>query len=125
MEISSPMFEDSVAIPKKYTCDGENINPALTFTAVPVTARSLVLIMDDPDAPSGTFTHWIMWNMDPETILIDEDSFPPDAVQGLNSTGKPGYTGPCPPSGVHRYFFRLFALDTVLDLPPTADVIQL
>lgn len=125
MEISSPMFEDGAAIPKKYTCDGENINPPLTIIAVPVTAKSLVLIVDDPDAPSGTFTHWTLWNIDPETILIDEDSYPPDAIQGVIGTGKPGYTGPCPPSGIHRYFFRLFALDTILDLPPTADVTQL
>ncbi len=119
MKISSPMFQNNSAIPKKYTCDGENINPPLEISEVPVKAQSLVLIMDDPDAPSGTWVHWVIWNIDPKTTRIEENSVPIKAVEGTTSFGRTGYGGPCPPSGTHRYFFKLYTLDTKLDFSPS------
>jgi hypothetical protein len=118
MDIKSPAFENNTQIPSKYTCNGENINPPLIFTEVPSNAQGLALIVDDPDAPSGTWTHWIVWNIPPKTTQIDEDSTPMESIEGINSSRRPGYGGPCPPFGTHRYFFRLYALDTKLDLPP-------
>jgi Raf kinase inhibitor-like YbhB/YbcL family protein len=117
MKISSPAFENNSKIPEKYTCDGENINPPLKIEGVPKEAKSLVLIVDDPDAPMGTFLHWLVWNIPPETNLIGENSLPEGAVQGKNDFGKENYGGPCPPFGTHRYFFKLYALDKILDLP--------
>ncbi len=114
MEIMSPAFEDEGLIPGKYTCDGEDVNPPLKIDAVPDGAESLALIMDDPDAPSGTFVHWVVWNIDPGVSEIEADSVPGE--QGLNSFKKTDYGGPCPPSGTHRYYFKLYALDTTLDL---------
>jgi len=99
-------------------CDSENINPELNIAGVPESAKSLALIMDDPDAPSGMFVHWVMWNI-PVTDVIEEDSAP--GTEGLNGRGETGYIGPCPPSGEHRYFFKLYALDTTLDLPQNTD----
>lgn len=121
MKLTSPVFADNQTIPAKYTCDGENINPPLEISDVPENAKSLVLIMDDPDAPAGIWMHWIMWNLDPATKIIAENSVPAGAVEGLTSFGQPGYGGPCPPSGVHRYFFKMYALDTMLDLPSATD----
>ena len=118
MRIESPAFQNRERIPSKFTCDGQNINPPLRFSEVPEEARSLVLISDDPDAPMGTWVHWTLWNIPPETREIAEDSVPEGSVQGATSFGKPGYGGPCPPSGTHRYFFKLFALKTKLDIPP-------
>jgi Raf kinase inhibitor-like YbhB/YbcL family protein len=118
MKIESPAFQNNERIPSKFTCDGQNINPQLRFSEVPEEAKSLVLISDDPDAPMGTWVHWTVWNIPPETREIPEDSVPEGSVEGLTSFGKPGYGGPCPPSGTHRYFFKLFALNTRLDLPP-------
>ena len=118
MKIISPAFSSNQLIPKKYTCDGENINPPLQISDVPKEAKSLVLIVDDPDAPGGTFLHWLVWNIDVNTLLmIEENSLPPGAFQGKNDFGKENYGGPCPPSGTHRYFFKVFALDKTLDLP--------
>jgi Raf kinase inhibitor-like YbhB/YbcL family protein len=114
MEISSSAFHHEGSIPKKYTCQGQDINPQLTITEVTPDAKSLALIMDDPDAPNGTWTHWVMWNILPTIDIIAEDSVPSNAVQGKNSWGKNSYGGPCPPSGTHRYYFRLYALDMVL-----------
>lgn len=116
MKIWSPVFEHNGFIPKKYTCDGEDINPPLVIEEVPVKAKSLVLIIDDPDAPRGTFTHWLLWNIPADINEVKEGEIPAGAVQGLNDFGKLDYGGPCPPSGVHRYFFNLYALDEVLDL---------
>ena len=113
MKILSAAFLDGQLIPEKYTCKGENINPELIFEDVPVATKSLSLIMDDPDAPSGTFTHWVIFNMPPETKTIPEKSNPPGMV-AKNGTGQNIYTGPCPPSGTHRYYFKLYALDAVL-----------
>ena len=118
MKISSPAFENNSKIPEKYTCDGENINPPLKIEGVPKEAKSLVLIVDDPDAPIGTFLHWLVWNIPPETNFIEENSLPEGAVQGRNDFGKENYGGPCPPFGTHRYFFKVYALDKVFDLPP-------
>lgn len=115
MKITS-VFANNTKIPSKYTCDGENINPPLSFSDIPANARSLVLIMEDPDAPSGTWVHWIVFNIIPETNEISENSLPENAAEGMTSFGEKGYGGPCPPSGVHRYFFKLYALDTVLEL---------
>jgi Raf kinase inhibitor-like YbhB/YbcL family protein len=117
MKISSPAFEENSKIPEKYTCDGENVNPPLKIEGIPKEAKSLVLIVDDPDAPMGTFLHWLVWNIPPETNLIEENSLPEGAVQGKNDFGKENYGGPCPPFGTHRYFFKLYALDKKLDLP--------
>jgi len=125
MKISSPAFQAQQNIPVKYTCDGQNINPPLAFVNVPSQAQSLVLIVDDPDAPAGTWTHWTLWNIDPHIAGIDENSVPPGAVQGKTSFGKPGWGGPCPPSGTHRYFFKLYALDADLNLSASADVQEL
>lgn len=122
MRITSPAFENNQPIPRKYTCDGENINPPLIFADLPEEAKSLVLIVDDPDAPMGTFTHWTVWNIDPGVSFIPENSVPEGAIEGMTDFGKPGYGGPCPPSGTHRYFFKLYALNTVLILEPKAKV---
>ncbi|MFP4423646.1 MAG: YbhB/YbcL family Raf kinase inhibitor-like protein [Candidatus Woesearchaeota archaeon] len=111
MEIKSPVFEHKKEIPPKYTCDGEDINPPLTITGIPSEVESLVLIMDDPDAPVGTFTHWLMWNIPPGSI--EENSAP--GTEGTNDFGRIGYGGPCPPSGIHRYFFWIYGLDCKLD----------
>jgi len=120
MKIESPVFSNNELIPKKYTCDGEDVNPPLKISEVPEEAKSLVLIVDDPDAPMGTWVHWTVWNIDPKTVEIPENSVPEGAVEGITDFGKPGYGGPCPPSGTHRYFFKLYALDTTLDLDSNA-----
>lgn len=120
MQISSPAFTHNSDIPALYTCDGADRSPPLQISSVPSGAKSLVLIHDDPDAPMGTWVHWLLWNIDPKTEEIPEDSVPPGAVEGTTSWGKTGYGGPCPPSGTHRYFFKLYALDTLLALPPNA-----
>lgn len=125
MKISSFAFAEGASIPPKYTCDGENISPPLIIGEVPGSAVSLGLIMDDPDAPSGTFTHWVMWDINPDAVEISENSVPEGAIQGLNSANKNEYTGPCPPSGTHRYFFKLYALDTKLQLDQNSKVDRL
>ena len=120
MTITSSAFKHKSKIPSKYTCDGENINPPLQIADVPSAAKSLVLISDDPDAPMGTWVHWTAWNISPESKEIAENSAPIGAVEVMTSFGDKGYGGPCPPSGTHRYFFKLYALDKALDLPPSA-----
>ncbi|MBI2027657.1 MAG: YbhB/YbcL family Raf kinase inhibitor-like protein [Deltaproteobacteria bacterium] len=116
MKIESSAFEHNQKIPSKYTCDGHDLNPPLKFLDVPQEAKSLVLIMDDPDAPVGTWDHWLIWNIDPKVSDILENAVPQGAVEGTQSWDHTGYGGPCPPSGTHRYFFKLYALDTKLDL---------
>jgi hypothetical protein len=114
--IKSPAFASNGFIPARYTCDGGDINPPLEIYNVPAEAKSLALIVDDPDAPIGMWVHWVVWNIDPETREIAEDQVPRNAVQGKNDWKRNSYGGPCPPSGVHRYFFKLYALDTRLNL---------
>lgn len=120
MKITSSAFEYNQYIPKKYTCDGENVNPPLTFSEVPSEAKSLVLIVSDPDAPSGDWTHWIVFNISPDIKNVDEYSTPKGTV-ARNSFSKNEYGGPCPPSGTHRYIFALYALDTILSLDRNVD----
>ena len=114
MNISSTEFKNNEPIPAKFTCQGNGINPQLEISGVPAEAKSLALIMDDPDAPMGIFTHWLIWNINPKTSTIKENSAP--GVQGANSVNSNTYMGPCPPSGTHRYFFKLSALNSILDL---------
>lgn len=116
MQIISPAFSDGQPIPSKYTCDGTNVSPPLKFSDMAEGARSLVLIVDDPDAPAGTWVHWTLWNISPQTTEIAENSVPDGAIEGITDFGRPGYGGPCPPSGTHRYFFKLYALDITLNL---------
>ncbi len=120
MKIVSSAFNHNLKIPSKYTCDGENVNPPLEFSDIPNGAKSLVLIFDDPDAPSKTWVHWVVYNINPQTSEIKGNSVPERGIEGMTDFGKPGYGGPCPPSGTHRYFFKLYALHTALDLPQTA-----
>jgi Raf kinase inhibitor-like YbhB/YbcL family protein len=120
ISVTTPAFQAGGDIPAKFTCNGANINPELKINGTPNEAKSLVLIVDDPDAPHGLFTHWILWNIDPKTTNIGENSPPVGGIQGTNDFGKRNYGGPCPPSGTHRYFFKIFALDTKLDLKPSA-----
>ncbi len=115
MKIESPDFKEGKQIPSDFTCDGKNISPELVFKDVPANAKSLALIMDDPDAPRGTFTHWVVWNIPSNAKGISRGEKIKYA-QGMSDFGRTGYGGPCPPSGTHRYFFKLYALDTVLGL---------
>jgi Raf kinase inhibitor-like YbhB/YbcL family protein len=123
MRLFSPAFSEGETIPAKYTCDGENMSPALEWADVPEGTRTFALILDDPDAPSGLFLHWLIWNIPgTEKGMADgvgeEDGTASGGLQGRNGFGKLGYGGPCPPGGTHRYYFHLFALDTDLDAPP-------
>lgn len=125
MKITSSVFTDGQPIPKKYTCDGENISPPLSIANIPQNTKNLALIIDDPDAPgrtawyippSGMWTHWIVWNIDPSVTEIREGEVPASAVQGTNDFRKISYGGPCPPTGTHRYVFTLYVLDAKLSL---------
>ena len=123
MILTSPAFDSGESIPKKYTCDGGEFNPELQIQNVPSGTKSLALVMRDPDAPMpGGFTHWVVWNIDPKTSVIKEESVPPGATEGQNSSGNVGYAGPCPPSGTHHYHFQLYALSDMLDLSTAASV---
>jgi Raf kinase inhibitor-like YbhB/YbcL family protein len=125
MRLTSPAFSNQGRIPAKYTCDGEDVNPPLQIENVPAAARSLALVMDDPDAPHGLFIHWTLWNINPRLTSIEEHAEPRETVCGKNSWGHNRYGGPCPPSGTHHYEFRLYALDTTLDLSGNASRDQL
>lgn len=121
IEVTSPAFEDGAEIPSRYTCDGLDVSPPLSWGSVPDGAQSLALIADDPDAPRGTFVHWVIYDLPQDTRRLPEDvpnqrTLPSGAAQGVNGAGGVGYMGPCPPSGSHRYFFKVYALDTELDL---------
>lgn len=123
MEIISPVFRAGQAIPRQYSCAGQNVNPPLNIFGVPKATQSLTLIMHDPDAPGGDFLHWLMWDIPPKTESIPVNSVPIGAVQGSNDSGEAGYMGPCPPAGqAHRYVFDFYALDTTLDLPAGAGI---
>ena len=120
MEIKSPAFEDGGMIPAKYTCDDQDISPPLEWSNVPEDAKSLALICDDPDAPMGTWVHWVIFNLPPDKKELPENmpsdaSLENGALQGMTDFGRTGYGGPCPPGGTHRYYFKLYALDTKLD----------
>ncbi len=122
LSISSPAFQDGERIPAKYTCQSQDISPPLKWNRVPDETQSLALILDDPDAPSGVFTHWVIFNLPPDSRELPEavpaaSQLPSSALQGKNDFGKIGYGGPCPPPGYpHRYRFTLYALDRQLDL---------
>jgi len=117
MNLLSLAFEHGGRIPDRYTCKGENLSPSFGIEDLPEETESIAMIMDDPDAPIGTFVHWVIWNIKPEDELkIEEGVIPKGAVQGKNSAGKFGYMGPCPPKGTHRYYFKLYALDKKLKL---------
>jgi hypothetical protein len=121
--VTSTAFEDGGTIPVRYTCDGGNVSPPLSWSGGPDGVESVALICDDPDAPRGTFVHWVLFNLPPTTTSLDvdvsrEELIPGSPRQGKNSAGKIGYTGPCPPSGTHRYYFKVYALDTVLEVAP-------
>lgn len=125
LKVTSPAFPHEEAIPPRNTCDGEDISPPLEWSTGPPGTHSYALVMDDPDAPRGTWVHWIVWNLGATSL---PEHVPPDAEltdgarQGLNSWGRTGYGGPCPPGGTHRYYFRVYALDVrSLSLPPRAD----
>lgn len=126
MEITSSAFQPGGAIPTRYTCEGDDISPEFSWTGIPAEAKSLVLIVHDPDAPKANgFTHWVLYNIPPELTRIDENVSKQAAVtamgtQGKNDAGRIGYVGPCPPSGTHRYFARLYALREKLNLEPGA-----
>lgn len=121
MKLVSSAFGHQESIPDKYTCRGANVNPSLQFLEVPTKAKSLVLLVDDPDAPAGVWTHWVVFNMDPQTLGIEEDRKPSNGIEGMTSFGNTHYGGPCPPSGTHRYFFTLYALDRFLEITESAD----
>ena len=123
MNISSSAFSHNGNIPSKYTCDGANISPPLSFSEVSPQTKSLALIVDDPDAPAKTWVHWLVWNIDPAATGAEEGSAPSGSappVEGTTDFGQTGYGGPCPPSGTHRYYFKLYALDTTLELDASA-----
>jgi Raf kinase inhibitor-like YbhB/YbcL family protein len=114
--LTSPAFENGERIPALYTCDGKNISPPLTISGVPSETKTLALILEDPDAPMGTWYHWIIFDINPNTERITEGE-EPIGIHGKGSGENMIYMGPCPPTGIHRYFFRLYALDTALALP--------
>src|SRR5687768_15689957 len=113
LQVISTVFSHKGHIPPQYTCEGENINPALIVRNFPENTKTLALIVEDPDAPNGTFDHWVVWNIPPNEAIAERSNA---GINGTNSFGKTGYGGPCPPSGVHRYFFKVFALDAELKL---------
>lgn len=122
MKLTSPEFENNKFIPKKFTCEGEDVNPALIIENIPKETKSLALIVDDPDAPMGTWVHWVVYDIQPVS-RIDENSIP--GRQGLNDFRRKNYGGPCPPSGTHRYFFKVHALDKMLGLGEAAGKAEL
>lgn len=130
MEIKSSVFENNGMIPSKYTCDGEDVSPPLVWSGIPEGAKSLALISDDPDAPMGTWVHWVMYNIPPSVTELKE-GFPKEkklhdgTLQGITDFKRVGYGGPCPPSGTHRYFFKLYALNKKVSLDPGATKKQL
>jgi len=119
--LSSPAFAQGAAIPQQFTCQGDNISPELAWSEPPAGTRSLALLVEDPDAPLGTWVHWVVYNLPADARGLPENvsagDLPSGAIQGKTSFGRPGYGGPCPPSGQHHYYFRLYALDTPLDSP--------
>ena len=130
IKLTSSAFKEGEAIPRQYTCDGVNISPPLEWNAAPKTAKTIALIADDPDAPSGTWVHWVFYNLPAENIGLVEnapatENLKAGGYQGKNDFGKIGYGGPCPPSGTHRYFFKIYALDAELPLKAGATKAEL
>ncbi|MFC1633103.1 YbhB/YbcL family Raf kinase inhibitor-like protein [Patescibacteria group bacterium] len=121
MQISSPSIQTDGAIPTKFTCDGENMNPELQWNAIPERTKSLVLIIEDPDAPVGSWIHWNVWNIDPKSNGVSEGGVPEGGVEGVTSFDTTGYGGPCPRSGEHHYYFKLYALNIELELDSTSN----
>ncbi len=115
LKVESTAFADNEPIPDKYTCNGNDTSPPLMVTGIPNGTKSLALVVEDPDAPSGLWIHWLVWNM-PVASELKEDNVPAGALQGTTSEGSTGYHGPCPPSGTHRYMFKAYALDTLFTL---------
>jgi len=120
--VISSAFNEGGMIPSKYTCDGADVSPALAWDGIPEGTKSIALISDDPDAPVGTWVHWVLWNLPPDAKGLPEQvptdpELPDRARQGINDFGRAGYGGPCPPGGTHRYYFKVYALDTMLNLP--------
>jgi Raf kinase inhibitor-like YbhB/YbcL family protein len=120
LHITSPAFQNNGTIPRQYTCDGEDISPPLVIANCPKETQSIALICDDPDASIGTWVHWVLWNIDPTTKEIAENAVPQGCVEGMNDFRRHSYGGPCPPSGTHRYFFKVYTLDTMLDISPNS-----
>ena len=114
--LQSSAFKEGQFIPKAYTCQGNDVSPPLTFTGVPKSAKSITLVIEDPDAPLGTWQHWLLWNIPVQTTALSENTTPQHAIVGKNSAGKNTYHGPCPPLGTHRYYFNAYALDAPLTL---------
>jgi Raf kinase inhibitor-like YbhB/YbcL family protein len=130
MKITSPAFKEGDMIPSKYTCDGDDISPSLQWTELPKNTQSLALISDDPDAPMGTWVHWVIYNIPPSITGLPEGLPATEKLmngerQGMTNFGRVGYGGPCPPGGTHRYYFKFYALDKGLDLKPGATKSQL
>ena len=120
MKITSPAFSEGQDIPSKFTCDGVNVNPELQLSGVPASTQSLAIIVDDPDSQGGNWSHWLMWNIKPDTVVISENSVPSGAVQGTNDFGEAKYGGPCPGRGKHHYQYKVYALDVEFDLTSSA-----
>jgi hypothetical protein len=117
MKLTSPDFQHNGSIPARFTCQGKDVSPTLQISGIPAGAKSLALIVDDPDAPMGNWDHWVIFNIAPDVTEIAEGTVPAaPAVLGWNDFGRVEWGGPCPPSGTHRYFFKLYALDTMLGL---------
>lgn len=126
IKLTSTAFEEGGLIPSKYTCDGEDISPQLKWESVPEGTASIALICDDPDAPMGTWVHWVLYNLPSETKELaenfpDDETFPDGTRQGITDFGTTAYGGPCPPSGTHRYFFKIYALDIKIDIVSLTD----
>ena len=120
--LQSSAFENNQSIPSRFTCDGANVSPSLHIANAPPKTQAFALIVEDPDAPRGTFTHWLLWNIPADTQTIAEGKPPASAMEGLNDFRQMGYGGPCPPSGTHHYRFKLYAVDSEINLPQGADV---
>lgn len=125
ISVSSSAFKEGGMIPAKYTCDGNDLSAPLAWTGIPEGTKSIAVISDDPDAPVGTWVHWVMWNIPASAVGLEEgvptkSQLPDGSRQGVSDFGRPGYGGPCPPSGTHRYYFKVYALDTMLELPSNA-----
>lgn len=118
LTLSSPDFEHEGVLPKRFTCDGDDINPTIYIDGIPQGSKSLVVIMEDPDVPTTTFSHWVVWDITPQQVLMEGSV---KGVEGSNSLGKNNYLGPCPVTGSHRYFFKVYALDVILGLDKNAD----